>query len=302
MEEIRPSYQRVKKRVKTTCETRQCCKLSSYHRFKDEERKMEIAKNKKSRKSESHFCRVLLARKFFMIERLVVMNLDEIKRKLIAEGLFPIHVEGSPLKDEEEKNGFVFIGDLDEFIEATKALKAEALFIVNGVFDNDFFEYEPESESDYEQDDDENHDKPIYLPSVIPEIKSFEKYIGQDYAIKLSVIMANNELHLFTETSWFAKFMSIRMEYTDVIENRIEESKELARSIKNEEVKAKQDGAINKLRDLIHDSVFVRLSTQKAMMAYALENIPDLEYVMTIRTEIQTLKAKIESMGLNRKR
>ena len=46
---------------------------------------MEIAKNKKSRKSESHFCRVLLARKFFMIERLVVMNLDEIKRKLIAD-------------------------------------------------------------------------------------------------------------------------------------------------------------------------------------------------------------------------
>ena len=46
---------------------------------------------------------------------------------------------------------------------------------MNGVFDNHFFEYEPESESDYEQDDDENHDKPIYLPSVIPEIKSFEK-------------------------------------------------------------------------------------------------------------------------------
>ena len=58
-----------------------------------------------------------------------------------------------------------------------------------------------------------------------------------------------------------------------------------------------------KLRKLIDDRQFVSLPTQRAMCAYAIEAIPELEEFTDefIRSEIQAMTAKIQARGLKRR-
>jgi hypothetical protein len=226
------------------------------------------------------------------------MTLDAITAKLNSEGFFPIRVEGDP--DKDEGRGLVFVGDLDEFIRAAKALKVEVIFAVNRVLDHSDFQYEAEEVAHEDDDSSERVDQLIDLSSVLPSISKFEKYIGQDCAYKLSAPMAHNTLDFYTQEPWWTEFVEM---YIEAVE-KIEEDREAAWVAQRTENEARQEEVLDRLRQLINDSDFVRLPTQKAMLIYAVDKIPELEVVdqVTLQSEIQTLNAKIAAKGLSRKR
>ena len=227
------------------------------------------------------------------------MNLDNLIKKLVSESFFPIRVEGSAFKSKD--SGFVFVGDLDEFLKAAKALKAEIVLVVNAVLSEDDFKYEFDEENgDYDDESDGGESEPIYLPSVMPSLSEFKKYMGQDYAYKLSVITMSNSLDFFIQEAWWDEFIE---RYFEAVE-KIKENRNASWLSQQAEHEAKQKEMLERLKMLISDSAFINLRTQKAMLAYALEKIPELEDIdrATLQSEIQNLNAKIEAKGLGRKK
>ncbi|MGH8283621.1 MAG: hypothetical protein ACRESE_07215 [Gammaproteobacteria bacterium] len=74
--------------------------------------------------------------------------------------------------------------------------------------------------------------------------------------------------------------------------------------VRDEEDAEEQEAKLIKiLRNLIGDPEFIRLPTQKAMKAYALEIHPELQDLeeSVIRDEIQVLDGKIEAKGLRKR-
>ncbi len=230
------------------------------------------------------------------------MNLDELINKLESEGFFPIRVEGNALKSKEGE--LVLIGSLEDFLKAAKALKAEAVFVVNTMLHEDDFKYESDGEDDVDDDDDDHNlsgdDQPVYLPSVMPSLNKFKKYIGQDCAYKLFVTTGNNILGFFIRELWWDEFAERYMEAID----KIEENREAVLASQRAELKAKQKKVLDRLKLLMNDTAFVKLPTQKAMRAYAMDKIPELEEIdeTTLQIEISELNAKLQAKGLGSRR
>lgn len=230
------------------------------------------------------------------------MNLDELVNKIVSEGCFPIRVKRISIKDTDRD--LVFVGDLDGFLKAAKAMKAEVVFVASAVFDEDEFKYEfDEDDEDYEDDEDDSEssdNEAVYLPSVMSSLNKFKTYIGQDCIFQLSVITTSNTLDFYIQESWLDEFIEMRDEAVE----KIEENRESIMSSQRAEREAKQKEALRSLKGLINDATFTNLRTQKAMLAYAMEKIPELEDIerMTLQVEIQNLNAKIEAKGLGRKR
>lgn len=227
------------------------------------------------------------------------MNIDELVNKIVSEGCFPIRVESISVKDTDRN--LIFAGDLDGFLKAAKAMKADVIFITSTAFDEDEFIYEFDELNEDDEDESEGlEDESIYLPSVMPSLSKFENYKGQDCIFQLSVKTTINTLDFSIQESWLDEFLKMRDEAIEKIEN----NRESIMSTQRAEREAKQKEAIKSLNTLINDSAFTNLRTQKAMLAYATEKIPELENIdrTTLQSEIQKLNAKIEAKGLGRKR
>jgi hypothetical protein len=229
------------------------------------------------------------------------MNLDELINKIVSEGCFPIRVKKISVKDTDRD--LVFVGDLDGFLKAAKAMKTEVIFVASVVFDEDEFKYEFDEDYDDDDDDDDTvirENETIYLPSVMPSLDKFKKYIGQDYVFRLSVITVSNTLDFYIRESWWDEFFEMQDEAVE----KINENREAIMSSQRAEREAKQKEALKSLKMLINDAAFINLRTQTTMRAYAIEKIPELEDMdqATLRSEIQNLNAKIEAKGLGRKR
>ena len=228
------------------------------------------------------------------------MNLDELINKLKLESFFPIRVEGNALKGKAGE--LVFIGDLEDFLKAAKVLKTEVVFVMNTTFDEDNFKYEVYDEDDDEEEDDNlsRDNEPIDLSSVMPSLNKFKKHIGQDCALKLFVIASNNTLDFLIRESWWDEYVE---EYVEAIE-KIGENRKAVLASQRAEFEAKQKKILDQLKALINDAGFVKLPTQKAMRAYAIDKIPELEEIdeTTLQIEISQINAKLQAKGLGSRR
>lgn len=228
------------------------------------------------------------------------MPLHTLLQKLTDVGFFPIRIEGST--DKSDSNGLVFLGDLDEFIKTAKFLKAEFIFVVNTTLSKSDFEYETNGEDVGQGDEDENINplEPFYLPSIVPKLKGFEKHIGADCKYRLFIPTPNRILEIYIEEPWWKEFVTLIVEAVSKVEQDIES----ARATKRAELEARRADALSKLRKLTTDNDFIRLPTQKAMLVYAIDKIPELETIeqSILQTEIQNLYAKLTAKGLVRKR
>lgn len=224
------------------------------------------------------------------------MALNDLSTKLETEGLFVIQTEGST--DKDDSRGLVFVGDLDKFINAAKALKSDIIFITTRLLDHEDFLYEVEE--DYEDDDNGKSPEPIQLSTILPTLKEYEKYIGKECAFKLTIRTTHSVLEFYTQEIWWAEFREMLWEAIDKLEN-VRKDKRLTQL--SEKI-ARQKGLLDQLRKLINDSAFVKLPTQKAMLVYAIEQIPELEDMNQnlLKAEIQNLDAKLAAKGLGRKR
>ena len=231
------------------------------------------------------------------------MTTGELSQLVSSQGLASIRIEGSA--DKDDYTGALFIGDLDGFWIACKAVGAKAIFIYASALDEGHFEYElneDEAIDDGEEEDglEIEDDNIVDLTALLPALGKFKNKIGTDYAFILCAKGGFSEIAFHIEETWWAKFdeeWSRAVEIAEVNRGAIIEKAEAKRAEREERL-------VVKLKELISDAEFVSNPTQGGMRAYALEKLPELEELSeeTLTEEIRLLSYKIKARGLNRKK
>lgn len=219
------------------------------------------------------------------------MTLNDVLPKLREERLFPILVEAIP----EHGDDLEFVGSLNEYIEAAKALQATVIFVSTLTLSKEgFCWHSPEAD-----DDETDPEDPVDLCVVVPDLKDYMNRIGQHGRIELSIPLRKGSLKMAMVEDWMDAFIELRFQAQKLLQQAFLEKQ--AQEEETEE--AGRQHLLGNLRGLISDEGFVRLPTQKAMLAYALDDFPELEILgeNLLKKEIQNLKARIDAQGLCRK-
>lgn len=214
------------------------------------------------------------------------------------KGFLPLRVEGGARRNESE--GRLASGSIDEYLEAINVLGVKVVFIFTETFAESDFDADDISDTELLEDKYLTEDGNIDLVKLFPGIKDFKIFVGTECLYRLSVDIGGSTLEYCIEPDWWKSFVSAKEAAIASAKERIEKA-----MIRDEEEMEKQaDKLIELLRNLIHDSEFVMLPTQKAMKAYALEQHPELQDLedRTIKDEIQVLDGKIEARGLRKRK
>lgn len=221
------------------------------------------------------------------------MTLVDLLSQLRGASLSPIRVEFVP----EHSYDIEFVGTLDEYIEAAKALQSKVTFVSTiTLSDANFLFDDPEADDDQTEIEDEER---IDLCLFVPALKKFKDRIGEDGRIDLFVPLTNGRLTFSVAEDWMMTFAELHSK----AQRRVQQSAQGERAQQKADDEARIQKCLGNVRDLISDKDFVRLSTQKAMLAYAIEKFPELEDCneIYVKREIQKLKAKLEAKGIRRK-
>jgi len=236
------------------------------------------------------------------------MTLKELTQIFASKNIHLIRVEN--MDDRNDKADLSFIGTLDEYIKAIEVLGAKAVFVSTITLTEEHFVHTPRQistsrntwpfptpgikriEEIIEDEDEDEYD----LCSVIDELEEFKSRIGEDGYFEL---LACNLTYLIYE-DWMQEFTKFRAEAIQSIDDQIatEEDEMLAKEAGQQaEVMQRLEDAVKQLRALISDKNFSGLSTQRAMKAYAIDKIPELEDLddARLKVEIQNIAAKIEA-------
>jgi hypothetical protein len=218
------------------------------------------------------------------------VTLDELKDHLRAAGLTPICVQNQPPRDEGR---LMLVGGLPAYLETARAVGAKTVIIYSRVFEEDCFLHLPGHNDEDREEFGEVDAEPVNLCLANKALNKFKQFIGLTAVFHLSIPMQSDYLDVLLEEDWWLQFLGERSQTTDEWE-RAREQKVAAREADEE---ARNESLIVRLHELANDPRFARLPTQKAMLQYALREIPDLESIdqSDLKSEIQELKARIDA-------
>jgi hypothetical protein len=233
------------------------------------------------------------------------MTRDELAQTLTAAGLYPIPVEGDI--ERTTVRGMSFLGSLESFIQAAKALDIRCVFAATRVLQEPDFHY-PEvnpgraafTAAARRGPHAEPAEEPADLRKVDAALGEFTSRLGQECGFRLVLHLPNTTLEYVLLLPWWQKFSELRQRAVD----RLLDERDHAQARLVEEEGRRNQETLDALRELINDPQFLRLPTQLAMQAYALERVAGLDQINpnTLKLEIQSLDAKIKAKGLGRKR
>lgn len=234
------------------------------------------------------------------------MTLVELTKIFASKDILLIRIEDMP----DQRDDMVFVGTLDEYLEAIKVLGGRAIFVNTIEIVEEDFAYIPGQIRNainwphpiYSHSEEEGEEIYEYdLCSVVPELENYKPRIGEIGYFDLSAC----HLTYSIQEEWMQNFDTLHTEAQEIVDAEIVSDKELQLA-EQEEAQAEEvailEVAVKKLHALISDKVFVRLPTQLAMRAYAIDNIPELENLdeAQLKREIQDLGAKIQARNLSR--
>lgn len=234
------------------------------------------------------------------------MTIIELARIFASKDILLIQTENLP----DQRDDLIFIGTLDAYLEAIKVLGGRAIFVSTiGIVEEDFT-YIPRQAGRATNwpfpipSDGTELEEEIYeydLCSVTPELESLKSRIGEDGYFEL---LACN-LRYSIEEEWMQIFDTLHTEAQELVDAELLLEEEVRLAEEEEEQSgevALLEVALQSLRDLISDKDFVRLPTQRAMRAYALDKIPELENLdeAQLKREIQDIGAIVQARNLAR--
>jgi hypothetical protein len=225
---------------------------------------------------------------------------------LTASDLYPILVEGDI--DRDSVRGLSFVGNLEGFIQAAKALATRCVFIASRTLQESDFLYHGD-DTNREQlsfavadisEQEANGAITVDLRAVEPSLNDYKDRLGSECGYRLALHSPTVRLEYILHLEWWSRFSELR----DGGIERVLHERYSAESQRREEEETRRQKIIDALRALMNDPDFVRLPTQIAMREYAVEKIADLDTVdpRIITSEIQSLVAKIKARGLGRKK
>ena len=225
------------------------------------------------------------------------MTQSELFHELAAADLFPIPVDDGI--DNRDLKAMRFVGDTARFIEAAKALASRCVFVASRVLLAADFVY---GDEDGRTGRTPAPDEPIAvdLVTIRPALGEFKPHLGRHCGHRAWVRVDRTTLEHVILLPWWERLVELREEaIAAVIEDR---DAAWAKRVEGEQ--RERDALLVRLRGLITDAQFIQQSTQIAMQAYAVEQIPALESLgdKVLRTEIQALDAKIKARGLRGKK
>lgn len=222
------------------------------------------------------------------------MTAAELKELIVKNGLHPVPVLNAGGDSEDMPR---FEGTLDEFWAAAKALSSKVVFLQVHQMDEDDLKRPVSNEDSYRPGEEDEGDI-IDLEEVAPSMSKFRKHLGKDCAFILTAKGGFADIDYLLTEPWWDEFQQEASRAVDTWTER-REAEKAEESAENEK---KNDELLKQLRALIGDKEFCRLRTQRAMLAYALEKLPELEELeeFVLKPEIQTLHARIEARGLNK--
>lgn len=185
----------------------------------------------------------------------------------------------------ENIDHLVFDGDLEAFLKAVKYSGEKVILKYIEYFD------EEELFIDSSFDDEELLD----LAKVDPSLARFTKYIGEICCSYLSANLAGQQIHYVLYESWYEEFQERSDQLTTELHERFLE--DLA--IEQEKSAQKLELILKKIHSLLDVDKFTALKTQKAMLAYAYDAIPEIGQVneADVKREISKLAAKLQARG-----
>lgn len=218
------------------------------------------------------------------------MTLHDLMQALTAADLYPIPVEGEV--ERESIRGLSFVGNLEAFIQAAKALNTRCVFVTSRTLEERDFLYQ-EGEVDggrrYKVVGRRELRADLYsdvdLRGVESSLNEFADRLGCECGYLLAVHSPTERLEYILHLEWWKRFSELRERAIE----KILQERDLAESKQNEAEEKRTQQILNGLRGLINDPDFVRLPTQRAMQAYAFERIGDLDTLSPtmLKTEIQ---------------
>lgn len=234
------------------------------------------------------------------------MTRHELIQSLGAADLYPIPVDDEI--ERESARGLSFLGDLNGFIQAAKVLNARCVFLAGRTMqESDFLYPEDAAKLSYAAPrgriplrESAELGGNIDLREIDASLKDFDTRLGDECGFKLAVHSIPTILEYVLYSEWWQKFSALREQAIEkILQERIQAE---SKRIEDEERRTQQ--TLDSVRELINDPEFVHLPTQIAMQAYAFERIPGLDTINanTLKSEIQSLDAKIKARGLRRKK
>lgn len=181
-------------------------------------------------------------------------------------------------------------GDLSMFCSTAKALGCSVVFAQPQTLDSDDFELSLETSSYPSVSID------VKLTDHDPSIVNYRKYIGQIGAYSLYAPFCQGYLSIDVEEKWYRKFWDTASAAASLgIEKEKQQQEE-----QEKKTQANRAALLKKLNSLVSDNAFMSLPTQKQMLAYAIENIPELSQLPTpdLKRELQEIDAKAKAKGL----
>jgi hypothetical protein len=217
----------------------------------------------------------------------------ELCDQLSAAGLFPIPVHAGV--EREDIRGVLYAGDTAGFVAAAQALANRCVFVASRTLVDADFEY-----VDADGLSVDGKSSVINLITTQPKLGEFKTHLGAHCGHRLWVGADRPALEHLVLSPWWDSFATSR-------ENAIAavvRDRDAAWARQEEEEESQREALLHQLRGLITDPQFLKLPTQMAMHAYAVELVPDLEGLgeKALKAEIQALDAKIKARGLRGKK
>ncbi len=160
------------------------------------------------------------------------------------------------------------------------------------------FIYQGMESGSVDDEDEGAESNTLDLCSVDSELEKFRGRIGQIGKFRLCAPVPSHQLNFFIQETWYEDFLT----RLDVAAQRVDEEHDALRSDADAREELKIKTLVASLHELMNDSAFVRLRTQKAMLAYAYEHIDGIEEFdqSIVKEEIQNIRAKLMARGLAR--
>jgi len=211
------------------------------------------------------------------------MNLSEILDKVRAAGISPIVVETV----HDDNSDIHPVGPLQSYLDALKVLGVSAVLVETFQFTEDYFFYADE-EAEEEEEEADRRD----LRATERRLRAYEPHIGEIGFIQIWAPSSHGNLLHEIEDDWWVSFHELAAATRDSIDSQSHEK--IERLDAEEEIQWKE--VRSRLSTLVDDESFQKLKSQKAMLAYAMEQYPDLEEwdLGALKQEVQALAAKVE--------
>jgi hypothetical protein len=226
------------------------------------------------------------------------MEINELTAKFHAVGILLAQAESFP--EAVESGSITVSGSLEEYLAAVKALGIAVVFVSQEKLVDDDFQYSADSDvEEYSNEEgdgapgDDIHTQD--LRAVNPELHLFKKYVGEIGRSTFFAPTSPTGLMFEIEQEWYGRFWE---SWQSAVNTLTEQSADEREALERDERRRRQE-LTAQLEALASDTKFVGLRTQRAMVAYAKDKIPELDELEPgdLRSAIADLKARIDARG-----